>query len=137
MSTDDSGIVRQAFAAFAVRDLKRLEGLCSVNLVVTNPPTGSAVGQQRYEGRGALAQYLSDVEHVWDRLELQPKTFHSPRPGEVLVAGVVLAQRGGATQEVAAAWSWSISGGKISSVRILPAASAQGLASPTAWRASA
>jgi ketosteroid isomerase-like protein len=126
VATDDTTIVRQAFAAFAARDLVSLESLSSANLVVTNPPTGSAIGQQRYEGRSALARYLSDVERVWDRLDLQPQTFHSPRPGEVLVAGLVLAQRGGTTRELAAAWSWRIIDGEIASVRILPTAEVAG-----------
>jgi ketosteroid isomerase-like protein len=125
MPADDVEIVKQAFAAFAVRDLEHLEELSSVGLIVSNPPTGSAVGQRRYEGRGALARYLTDVERVWDRLDLRPQTFLSPRPGEVLVAGSVLAQRDGATQEFAAAWSWGIVDGEIASVRVLPSADAE------------
>jgi ketosteroid isomerase-like protein len=117
---DDVAIVKQAFAAFATRDVDRLEELTSASMILTNPPTGSAVGRQRYEGRGALTLYLADVERVWDSLELRPQTFHSPRPGEVLVAGSVFAQRSGAMQELAAAWSWSIADGEITSVRILP-----------------
>jgi ketosteroid isomerase-like protein len=128
MPVDDVAIVRQAFAAFATRDLKHLEELSSVSLVVSNPPTGSAVGQRRYEGRGALAQYLTDVERVWDRLDLRPQTFLSPRTGEVLVAGSVLAQRDGVTRELAAAWSWEIVDGEIASVRVLPSAEAESLA---------
>jgi ketosteroid isomerase-like protein len=120
MGTDDTAIVKQAFAAFAARDLGALETLSSVSLVVTNPPTGSVVGQQRYEGRSALARYLSDVERVWDRLELRPETFHSPRPGEVLVKGWVIAERDGASKQMPVAWSWSIADGEIASVRVLP-----------------
>jgi ketosteroid isomerase-like protein len=127
----DVEIVKQAFAAFAVRDLRRLEELSSASLVVSNPPTGSAVGQQRYEGRGALARYLTDVERVWDRLDLRPQTFLCPRPGEVLVAGSVLAQRDGTTRELAAAWSWEIVDGQIASVRVLPSADAERSAAST------
>ena len=119
---DDTTIVKQAFAAFAARDLGTLETLSSVSLVVTNPPTGSLTGQQRYEGRSALARYLSDVERVWDRLELRPETFHSPRPGEVLVKGCAITQRGGASQQMLVAWSWTIIEGQIASVRVLPTA---------------
>jgi ketosteroid isomerase-like protein len=122
MRTDDTKIVQQAFAAFAARDLEALEALSSVSLTVTNPPTGSVLGQQLYEGRSALARYLSDVERVWDRLELRPETFHSPRPGEVLVKGSVITQRGGASQQLPSAWSWSIVEGEIASVRVLPTA---------------
>jgi ketosteroid isomerase-like protein len=125
MPAEDLTIVQQAFAAFATRDLGRLEELSSADLVVSNPPTGSAVGQQRYEGRGVLAKYLSDVERVWDRLDLLPQTFLGTRPGEVLVAGSVLARRDGATREFAAAWSWGIVDGKIASVRVLPSADAE------------
>jgi ketosteroid isomerase-like protein len=122
MDMNDTAIVKQAFAAFATRDLGALETLSSVSLVVTNPPTGSVTGQQRYEGRSALARYLSDVELVWDRLELRPETFHSPRPGEVLVKGSVITQRGGASQQLPVAWSWTIIEGEIASVRVLPTA---------------
>ena len=120
MPVDDIAVVKQAFAAFAARDLGCLEELSSAGLVVSNPPTGVAVGQQRYEGRDALARYLCDVERVWDRLDLRPQTFLSPRPGEVLVAGSVLAQRGGETRQIAAAWSWEIVDGELASVRVLP-----------------
>jgi ketosteroid isomerase-like protein len=122
MRTDDTAIVKQAFAAFAARDLEALEALSSVSLVVTNSPTGSVLGHELYEGSSALAQYLSDVDRVWDRLELRPETFHNPRPGEVLVKGSVIARRGGASQQMPVAWSWSIIEGEIASVRVLSTA---------------
>ena len=124
MSTNDTAVVKQAFAAFAARDLAALEMLSSESLTVANPPTGSAVGQQLYEGRSALAVYLSDVGRVWDRLELRPETFHSPRSGEVLVKGSVIAQRNGASKQMPVAWSWTIVEGEIASVRVLPTAAA-------------
>lgn len=119
---EDTAIVKRAFAAFAARDLETLEALSSASSVVTHSPTGSVVGQQLYEGRSALARYLSDVERVWDRLELRPETFHSPRPGEVLVKGSAITQRGGVSQQISVAWSWRIAGGQIASVRVLPSA---------------
>jgi ketosteroid isomerase-like protein len=125
MSTgDDIAIVKRAFAAFAARDRAGLELLTSEGLVVHNAVTGSAVGQKRYEGRDALGRYLADVDRVWERLELHPQTFHSPRPGEVLVAGSVLAGSEGNTRSVAAAWSWSLVDGVVVYVRVLPAAAA-------------
>jgi hypothetical protein len=75
MPADDIAVVKQAFAAFAVRDRARLEELSSAGLVL---PTGSAVGEPRYEGRDALARYLVDVERVWDRLELRPADVPQP-----------------------------------------------------------
>jgi ketosteroid isomerase-like protein len=126
MQTDDEiAIVKRAFEAFAARDLVGLEDVTSENLVVHNAITGSAVGQERYEGRGALGRYRADVDRVWERLELRPRTFHSPRPGEVLVAGTVLAGHRGSARSVAAAWSWSLVDGVVVYVRVLPAAEAR------------
>src|ERR1700760_598845 len=110
---DDIAIVKQAFAAFAACDLATLEALSCVGLAVTNAPTGSVTGQQQYEGRGALASYLSDVQQVWDRLELRPETFHSPRAGVVLVKGSAITRRDGASRQMPVAWSWTIVEGKI------------------------
>jgi ketosteroid isomerase-like protein len=121
---EDIAIVKRAFEAFAARDLVSLEELTSENLVVHNAVTGSAVGQDRYEGRGALGGYLADVDRVWERLELRPQTFHSPRPGEVLVAGTVLAGHQGNPQSVTAAWSWNLVEGVVVYVRVLPTAEA-------------
>jgi ketosteroid isomerase-like protein len=121
---DDIAIVKRAFAAFAARDRAGLEALTDEGLVVHNAVTGSAVGRERYEGRDALGRYLADVDRVWERLELHPQTFHSPRPGEVLVAGSVLAWGEGGARSVAAAWSWSIVDGAIVYVRVLPVAEA-------------
>ena len=132
MQTDDDiAIVKGAFEAFAARDLVRLEELTNEELVVHNAITGSAIGQERYEGRDALGRYLADVDRVWERLELRPQIFHSPRSGEVLVAGTVLAEHQGKVRSVAAAWSWSLVEGVVVYVRVLPTAEAhQILASP-------
>jgi ketosteroid isomerase-like protein len=134
MRTDeDIVIVKRAFEAFAARDLLSMEELTSESLVVHNAVTGSAVGQERYEGQGALGRYLADVERVWERLELHPQTFHSPRPGEVLVSGTVLVGHRGNRQSVAAAWSWSLVNGLVVYVRVLPTAEASRIvASPRA-----
>lgn len=130
MPLDDVATVKQAFDAFAARDLVRLQVLSSEGMVLENAVTGSIIGQQRYEGRGAIARYLADVDEVWGYLEIRPRTFHSTRPGQVLVSGSVLARRSGATREVAAAWSWDVLDGKIVSIRVLPAVEASALASP-------
>jgi ketosteroid isomerase-like protein len=127
MPTDDIAIVKRAFEAFAARDLAGLEELSSERLVVHDAVTGTVVGQERYEGRDALARYLADVDRVWERLELRPQTFHTPRPGEVLVAGTVLAEYQGNARSAAAAWSWSLLDGLVVYVRVLPVAEAHRL----------
>jgi ketosteroid isomerase-like protein len=128
---DDIATVKQTFDAFAARDLPRLHELSAESLVVHNAVTGSVVGRERYEGRDALARYLADVDRVWGHLELRPQTFHSVRPGQVLVAGTVLARRDGKERAVAAAWSWSLVDGHVTYVRVLPTADAYSMLSST------
>ena len=118
-SSKDIAVVRRAFDAFTARDLKALEGLTSETAVVYNPITGAVSGRTRYAGRDALLDYLADVERVWSRLELRPRTFHSPHPGEVLVVGEVRGSRGADTRDVPAAWRWTVVNGEITFVEIL------------------
>lgn len=124
MPGDDVAIIKRVYEAFAVRDRAALEALSGDDLVVQNAVTGSAVGQERYEGRAALAQFLEDVDQTWTRLELRPQTFHSTRPGSVLVSGTVFVERGGRTEELSAAWSWKVLKGLVTYVRVLPTADA-------------
>jgi ketosteroid isomerase-like protein len=124
MPGDDVAIIERVYAAFAARDRAALEALSGDDLVLENAVTGSAQGQKRYEGRAALARFLADVELTWTRLELRPQTFHSTRPGSVLVAGTVFVERGGHAEELSAAWSWKVVEGMVTYVRVLPTAEA-------------
>jgi ketosteroid isomerase-like protein len=124
MPGDDVAIIKRVYVAFAARDQAALEALSADNAVVHNAITGSAQGQERYEGRAALAKFLADVELTWTRLELRPQTFHSTRPGSVLVAGTVFVSRDGHAEELPAAWSWKLVEGKVTYVRVLPTAEA-------------
>lgn len=124
MPGDDVAIIKQVYVAFAARDPQGLEALCAEDAVVQNSVTGSAQGQERYEGRGALSRFLADIDRIWTRLELRPQTFHSTRPGSVLVAGTVFVERGGHAEELSAAWSWKVVDGKVTYVRVLPTAEA-------------
>jgi hypothetical protein len=101
-------------------------------MVLHNAVTGSAMGQERYEGRAALARFLEDVDQTWTRIELRPQTFHSTRPGSVLVAGTVLVERGGHAEELATAWSWKVVDGMVTYVRVLPTAEAYRMIAATA-----
>lgn len=132
MPGDDVAIIKRVYVAFAARDQAALEALSADNAVVHNAITGSAQGQERYEGRAALAKFLADVELTWTRLELRPQTFHSTRPGSVLVAGTVFVERGGHTEELSAAWSWKLVEGKVTYVRVLPTAEAYRMLAETA-----
>jgi ketosteroid isomerase-like protein len=124
MPGDDVAIIKRVYVAFAARDPQALEALCADDAVVHNSVTGSAQGKERYEGRGALSRFLADIDRIWTRLELRPQTFHSTRPGSVLVAGTVFAERGGHAEELSAAWSWKVVESKVTYVRVLPTAEA-------------
>jgi ketosteroid isomerase-like protein len=118
-SSEDVAVVRRAFEAFADRDLARLEALTSEAAIVYNPITGVVVGRTRYVGRDSLLNYLADVERVWSHLELLPRTFSRPRPGEVLVVGRVRMSRGGEVHTVPAAWRWTVANGEVTFVEVL------------------
>jgi ketosteroid isomerase-like protein len=132
MPGDDVALIKRVYAAFAVRDRAGLEAMASDDFVVQNAVTGSAVGQERYEGRDAFTRFLADIDRIWTRLELRPQTFHSTRPGNVLVAGTVLAERAGHAEELTAAWSWNLLAGKVTHVRVLPTAEAYRMLAATA-----
>jgi ketosteroid isomerase-like protein len=132
MPGDDVAIIKRVYVAFAARDPQGLEALCADDAVVHNSVTGSAKGQERYEGKGALSRFLADIDRIWTRLELRPQTFHSTRPGNVLVAGTVLAERAGHAEELTAAWSWNLLAGKVTHVRVLPTAEAYRMLAATA-----
>jgi ketosteroid isomerase-like protein len=117
---DNVAIVKRAFDAIAVRDFAHLEAVCSRDLVVQNAVTGLASDSDRYHGRRALVRYLADADRTWDLLELRSRTFHSFSAGRVMVAGTMRTELGDVTNEVAAAWLWSLVGGAIIYVRVLP-----------------
>jgi ketosteroid isomerase-like protein len=132
MSGDDVTIIKRVYAAFAARDRAGLEAMSSDDFVVQNAVTGSAMGQERYEGREALSRFLGDIDRIWTCLELRPRTFHSTRPGNVLVSGTVFVERGGHAEELSAAWSWKVLDGKVTYVRVLPTAEAYRMLAATA-----
>jgi ketosteroid isomerase-like protein len=124
--SSDIAVVRAAFEAFAANDVARMRQLGG-KAVFRNAVTGVAVGKRGYTGDGALDDYLADVAEVWSSLDLRPRTYRSPRPGEVLVLGtVVRTLRDGHTIEAPTAWRFKLTMGKITMVEVLP--SAEGLA---------
>jgi ketosteroid isomerase-like protein len=124
--SSDIDVVRAAFEAFATNDVARMRQLVG-RASFRNAVTGIAVGRRGYGGDGALDDYLADVARVWSGLELRPRTFRSPRPGEVLVLGTVLrALHDGHTTEAPTAWRFKVTGGEITMIEVLP--SAEGVA---------
>jgi ketosteroid isomerase-like protein len=115
-------LVTAAFDAFAERDAAALTALCSVQVRVDGP-TASVAGDGRpYVGHLGLAYYLADVGRAWETLELEPARFIEARRDAVVVEGHVRAWGSGRVVDAPASWLWTVSDGKVESVRIFGSA---------------
>jgi ketosteroid isomerase-like protein len=110
---DSEVIIRDAYAAFASRDVEALKRLADPGVEVSTV-TGALAGRDRpYRGYEGLETYLADVSSTWTRLELHPETFHRLDDERTLVLGRVRAWRRGASADSPNAWVWTILEGKI------------------------
>lgn len=113
-----SDVVKRAFEAFDERDLKALVDLADPEIEISSV-TGVVAGRdQSYKGQEALAQYLQDVEAIWDEIELVPQEFIDLEDGRVLVFGRVRARRQSSRVDTPNAWLWEVRGDKVLSVRV-------------------
>lgn len=112
-------LVKRAFEAFASRDLDALTELSDPAIRISSV-TGIIAGRETpYTGVSALADYLGDVERIWDEIELVPQEFHEMDEGErVLVFGRVRARRGKSRIDTPNAWLWELRGPKVVGVRV-------------------
>ena len=112
-------LVKRAYRAFADRDLAELRQLSHPEIevyAVTGVVAGSA---QPYRGADGLAQYIHDVEQVWDEITLTPQQFDELPDGRVLVLGRVRVRRDRARMDTPNAWLWELDGETVRRVRIL------------------
>jgi ketosteroid isomerase-like protein len=112
-------LVKRAFEAFGSRDLDTLVELSDPAIEISSV-TGVIAGREEpYTGVSALADYLGDVERIWDQIELVPQEFHEMENGErILVFGRVRARRGKSRVDTPNAWLWELRGGKVVGVRV-------------------
>jgi ketosteroid isomerase-like protein len=119
--TDDAEAVRAIYAAFARRDvdavLSRIAPDCELYLRGTADLTGRA---EPYVGHEGVRRYFADVEATWDELLLHAEDFRV-LPGVVIVLGHVLARRSDVTARRFVMWTWRLSDGKATSVRVADA----------------
>jgi ketosteroid isomerase-like protein len=111
-------VVRSAYDAFARRDLDALSELSDPEIEISSV-TGILAGHEEpYRGEGALAEYLRDVERIWDEIELLPQEMVELEDERVLVFGRVRARRKNARVDTPNAWLWQLREGRVRLVRV-------------------
>ena len=119
--TDDAATVRAIYDAFARRDiagmLVHLAPDCELYLRGTAEIAGRA---EPYVGHEGVREYFADVEAIWDELLLYADDYRV-LPGVVIVLGHVLGRRGDQTARRFVMWTWRLSDGKATSVRVADA----------------
>ena len=106
-------LVREAFEAFARRDLARLVDLTDPQIELFAPTAALANEGRCYRGHEGLARYLNDVERVWAHLDVMPEKFRAVG-NHIVAIGTVRAQaRDGLEVDNPVVWVWEICGGRI------------------------
>ena len=115
-SADGLGLVKDAFEAFARRDLDALSGMCAPDVLVRPDGTASLAGKPAgYRGLDGLREYFDDLGSVWHGLELRPRTFR-PAESSILVFGEVEGETAAGRAIADVIWVWRIGDGLVSSV---------------------
>jgi ketosteroid isomerase-like protein len=119
--TEDAETVRAIYDAFARRDigamLLHIAPDCELYLRGTAEVAGRS---EPYVGHEGVREYFADVEAIWDELLLFADDFRV-LPGVVIVLGHVLARRSDSSARRFVMWTWRLSGGKATSVRVADA----------------
>jgi ketosteroid isomerase-like protein len=111
-------LVRDAYEAFARRDLEALAEISDPEIEISSV-TGVLAGRnQPYKGQRALAEYLDDVQRIWDEIELLPQEVVELDGDRVLVFGRVRARRRNARVDTPNAWLWKLRQGRVRSVQV-------------------
>jgi ketosteroid isomerase-like protein len=110
--------IRQAYKAFADRDLERLIELADASIEVSTV-TGLLSGRtEPYRGYEGLEQYMADLASTWKRIELQPQQFHAIDERRILVFGRVRAWHERGFLDSSNAWLWTLSENKVVAVQV-------------------
>ena len=118
MPSSDHAVIRQAYRAFAARDLAALQELALPDVEIRTMTGVLANREDAYRGHEGIAEYLADVAEVWDDLELTPSEFHELDAGGILVFGRVRARRGSTLIDGSNAWLWHLRGGRVASAQV-------------------
>ena len=84
----------------------------------TSIGTGRVAGRTApYRGHEGMREYFADVERVWEELVLHADDFRII-PGSVIVIGHVTGRRDGLDVRRSAVWTWRVSNGRATSVKV-------------------
>jgi ketosteroid isomerase-like protein len=119
--TEDVETVRAIYDAFARRDIAAMVAHIAPDCELYLRGTAEVAGRSEpYVGHEGVREYFADVEAIWDELLLFADDFRV-LPGVVIVLGHVLARRSDASARRFVMWTWRLSGGKATSVRVADA----------------
>ncbi len=105
--------VREVFAAFARRDLAALLARCAADVEFWPEGTGQQTGRSRtepYRGHAGMAEYLTDVDAVWERLEVDPRDLRVAGAGVIAFGHASGRTRAGQDVEVPVIWVLKLRG---------------------------
>jgi EAL domain-containing protein (putative c-di-GMP-specific phosphodiesterase class I)/ketosteroid isomerase-like protein len=116
---DPVTVVRQAFTAFARRDLETMLAPCHPDIVLCpHQATAELTGRQApYRGHDGIQAYARDISDVWKGLELTPTAFRAVDQ-TVIVFGRADSRSGTDTDVAHVLWVWQLRDGLISSVEV-------------------
>jgi ketosteroid isomerase-like protein len=117
----DIDVVQEVYAAFAARDIERVEAVLDPDVVFI-AVTGGILGRtEPYRGYEGMREYFRDVGRVWDELVLTPREFEQVG-NEILVTGRVSARSPSRMISGSTGWVWRVRNGLVVYVRVYASA---------------
>jgi ketosteroid isomerase-like protein len=117
----DIDVVQEVYAAFAARDIERVEAVLDPDVVFI-AVTGGILGRtEPYRGYEGMREYFRDVGRVWDELVLTPREFEQVGD-EILVTGRVSARSPSRMISGSTGWVWRVRNGLVVYVRVYASA---------------
>jgi ketosteroid isomerase-like protein len=116
--TNDIEVVRAIYDAFAARDVEAALAHCATDCEFHMRGTASRIGRvEPYRGHAGMREYFADVARTWEELRLYAEDFRAI-PGAVIVMGHVEGRMNGEAVRRNAVWTWKVSNGKATHVRV-------------------
>jgi ketosteroid isomerase-like protein len=116
--TQDIDVVRAIYDAFNARDIEAALAHIAPDCELDLRGTASRIGRaEPYRGAERLRQYFADVAGYWEELSIHADDFRAI-PGSVIVMGRVDGRRGGEPVRRSAIWTWKVSDGRATHVRV-------------------
>jgi ketosteroid isomerase-like protein len=121
VARSDIDVVKEVYAAFAARDLERVEAVLDPDVVFV-AVTGGLIGRtEPYRGHEGMREYFTDVARIWDELVLTPREFEEVGDA-ILVTGRVSARSPSRMISGSTGWVWRVRDGLVVYVRVYASA---------------